>query len=61
MQLKRVYSDSKMINAFHPQLQKRTIKNVYGANKLTSLRELLEVKLKLENKLKAQRENFAQL
>jgi hypothetical protein len=50
-----------MINAFHPQLQKRTIKNVYGANKLTSLRELLEVKLKLENKLKAQRENLAQL
>ena len=41
MQLKRVYSDTKMINAFHPQLQKRTIKNVYGANKLTSLRELL--------------------
>lgn len=44
----RVNSDSKLINALHPQLQKKTIESVYRVNKSRSLKDILEMKLKFQ-------------
>lgn len=44
----RATPDAKLAHALHPQLQKKTLENVYRVNKSRSLKQILEAKLRTQ-------------